>query len=212
MMGNRGRFGKYGETKRHNRLRQPRIKPPLPRGSDAKSIVRESSSKASIHQKAPLEIRPAKTSDSSFITHLSGKVFNIYGAYDDIVSDWFESERTFTLIALLGRKPAGFAMIGQVANREHLEHVFEVLAIAVVPENQRTGIGQMLLRDVERKATELNVKRLFLHTAEENLSAQKLFLKNGYHPWGMEQGFYPAGQDALLMSKEIGEKVGSRKP
>jgi ribosomal protein S18 acetylase RimI-like enzyme len=51
-----------------------------------------------------------------------------------------------------------------------------------------------------------------LHTAEENLSAQKLFLKNGYHPWGMEQGFYPAGQDALLMSKEIGEKVGSRKP
>ena len=103
-------------------------------------------------------------------------------------------------------------MIGQVSDREHLEHVSEVLAIAVVPENQNMGIGQMLLRDVERKAAELNIKRLFLHTARENLSAQKLFLNNGYHPWGMEQGFYPAGQDALMMSKEIGGRVGSRKP
>lgn len=203
-MGNRGRFGKYGESKRLDRLRQARITPPSSREPDSKSFKGRSSLKKSVYQKAPLKIRLATASDADFIAHLSGKVFNIYGPYDDIVSEWFAAGRTLTLVALLGRKLAGFAMIGYLSSEMDLEQVSELLAIAVEPEKQRMGIGQKLMRDVERKAAELNVKMLFLHTAEENLSAQKLFTKNGYLPRGIRQHFYPAGQDAVVMSKEIG--------
>ena len=155
------------------------------------------------NQKAHAEIRLAKTSDADFITQLSRNVFRIYGPYEDAVSQWLESDLTMTLMALLEGKYAGFAMIGHLDDDWNLGPVSELLAIAVEPGKQRMGIGERLLVEIERKAAELKVKRLFLHTARENFSAQKLFTGMGYHPWGLKRKFYPAGQDAVLMSKEI---------
>jgi ribosomal protein S18 acetylase RimI-like enzyme len=155
------------------------------------------------NQKAHAKIRLAKTSDADFIAQLSRNVFRIYGPYEDAVSQWFESDLTKTLMALVDGKYVGFATIGHLDDDRNLGPVSELLAIAVEPGKQRMGIGERLLMEIERKAAELKVKRLFLHTARENLSAQKLFTGNGYHPWGLKRNFYPAGQDAVLMSKEI---------
>jgi ribosomal protein S18 acetylase RimI-like enzyme len=85
------------------------------------------------------------------------------------------------------------------------ESVCELLAIAVEPDRQQQGIGARLLQEMEKETKELGEGSLVLHTAVENLFAQKLFSKAGYEPCGIKQSFYPAGQDALMMVKDIEE-------
>ena len=65
------------------------------------------------------------------------------------------------------------------------------------------GIGHQLIRAVEGRLGHLAEKHIILHTALENRDAQKLFLKNGYQVVAMKKAFYPSGQDAMLMVKEI---------
>jgi len=175
-MSNRRQFGKYDEIKKVGILG---------------------------HQKIGVKICPAKASDAAFIGQLSEKVFNIYGPYKDIISHWFELDLTTTLVALMDSRPAGFAMIGHLSHDRTIQHVSELLAIAVEQGTRLMGIGGTLIREIERKAAELEVNRLFLHTATENLSARRLFTRNGYRPCETKIRFYPEGQNALMMTKEI---------
>ena len=203
-MGNRGRFGKYGEIKRLDRLKRGRKGPPFSRGANFKSSGRGSPLRKSVGESTPVRIRPAKPSDSRFIVRLSENVFHIYGPYEKIIRGWLESGMTVTLVAFINRKPAGFAMISYFPQEANLQHISEILAIAVTPKKQRTGIGEMLLKALEKKAFGIDIRELFLHTAEENLAAQNLFVKNKYVSRGIIESFYPAGQNALIMSKKIG--------
>ena len=150
-------------------------------------------------------IRPAKPSDKDFIAGLSGKVFSIYGPYRTTVSRWFESGVTMTLISMAEGRRVGFVMIGALPGDREGETRAEVLAIAVTPEFQQRGIGGELLQVAQRSVEELGEPRLFLHTAKENLAAQKLFLRHGYRFVETKNGFYPSGQDALMMVNELGK-------
>ncbi|MGD2125058.1 MAG: GNAT family N-acetyltransferase [Desulfobacteraceae bacterium] len=210
MMGKRGRFGKYGETKRLGRLRQSGIRGLRHKGPEDRSYKSNLHSKKGPYQKRRVRIRAARLTDGGFIRQLSGKVFSIYGPYKDRISQWFESGMTMTLIALVDGEPAGFVMTGRLSQDPDIAFLCELLAIAVEPEKQQMGIGQMLIKETEKKAAELGEKRLFLHTATENLAAQKLFSKSGYRPCTIKRKFYPAGQHALMMSKEIGEETGTQ--
>jgi ribosomal protein S18 acetylase RimI-like enzyme len=202
-MGQRGRFGKYGEIKRLNRLRRARKSPPSPRGQETRPSAHGPSFKATDAKKTSVKIRLAKPSDSIYIAQLSKRVFLIYGPYEKIISSWLESGMTVTLVALMNRRLAGFVMISHFLEQANPQYVSELLAIAVAPEKQRMGIGEMLLKEVEKKAAQMGILELFLHTAQENLAAQNLFAKNEYVLRGINEGFYPAGQNALIMSKKI---------
>jgi ribosomal protein S18 acetylase RimI-like enzyme len=150
-------------------------------------------------------VRKGLFSDEDFISQLSGKVFGIYGPYREMTLRWFDLDTTTTFLAVMERIPVGFIMLGKMKNNFDLPSVAEILAIAVDPARQRKGIGQMLLHEVEKEAAILGEKRLCLHTATNNIAAQKLFIKNGYHLYEMKRNFYPKGQNALMMIKEIGK-------
>jgi ribosomal-protein-alanine N-acetyltransferase len=79
----------------------------------------------------------------------------------------------------------------------------EIMAIGVEPAWQQRGIGVTLLREMEREAKRVGINILFLHTAEGNLPAQKLFIKMGFSLLKRKKRFYPEGQDAVLMFKSI---------
>jgi ribosomal protein S18 acetylase RimI-like enzyme len=145
-MGKKGRFGKYGEIKRFDRLRR------------AKTAALETN--------------------------------RMY-------------ETTVTIVACIDGIPVGFAMIGDPFSRYDLRQLTELLAIAVDPEKQRKGIGGLLLSEAEKKATELGIRRIFLHTATGNLPARRLFTQAGYRPWEIKRSFYPKGQDAIAMLKNL---------
>lgn len=207
-MGHRGRFGKYGEIKRVNRLKRGRKSPPSSPGQGAKPSVPGPPLRRSAEEKPRVKIRLARPSDTRFIVQLSGKVFRIYGPYEKIIRGWLESGMTMTLVALMKRNPTGFAMISHFPPEANPQQVSELLAIAVAPDKQRMGIGETLLKEVERRAEEMNISELFLHTAEENLAAQNLFTRNEYMSCGINESFYPAGQNAVFMRKKISRGVG----
>jgi ribosomal-protein-alanine N-acetyltransferase len=206
-MGHQGRFGKYGETKRFARLRQSGIRQHTGRASEAKPWPGDSRSVKPHDHRNRVHVRQTLPSDEGFIIRLSGKVFNIYGPYRGMIRRWLDLDTTITLVALQEGKPAGFAMLGTIESDLTIPAVTEILAIAVGPDRQRMGIGQMLLLEIEKKAASLGEKRLFLHTATGNIAAQKLFMKNGYRPLEIKRNFYPQGQDALMMVKEIDESL-----
>lgn len=206
-MGKRGRFGKYGETKRFKRLRQSRSVSLLPKGATfpAPKSTRDELSRKNApgrDQRRPITFRKARPSDASFITQLSGEVFSVFGPYDELIPRWLMHESTVTIIACDDHKPVGFAMLGDPFSRYDLLQVTELLAIAVVPGMHGKGIGELLLREADKKAIELGVRRIFLHTATTNYSARSLFTRAGYRPWEIKRAFYPEGQDAVVMSKE----------
>jgi len=203
MMGNRGRFGKYGETKRLDRLRRARRGGSFQPAALMAPWKADFSSKGRTGQKGQIRIRPAKASDLDFVIRLSDRLFDIYGPYKEIISQWIDSGFAMTIVAVDDKKPVGFGMLGPLSTRSQGQQMAELLAIAVEPKKQHRGIGQRLMEEIEAKAAELKVKRILLHTATENLPARKLFLRNSYHAWGIEKMFYPAGQDAMVMSKDI---------
>ena len=201
IMGNRGRFGKYGEIKRSKRLREARIQAHQP--STIQPLRRKPARKERFGQKAGIRIRAGRPSDVRFIGRLSGQVFHVYGHYRETICQWYASEKTLTLIATQDGEPAGFAMLGLASAKEVPQDVSELLAIAVEPQRHRAGIGRALLLAAEKRAHDLGVKRIVLHTAIENIAAQKLFGRAEYCPWRVDRDFYPAGQDAVLMFKDI---------
>ena len=203
-MGNRGRFGKYGDHKRIAKLRDVRTRPGYPPkgGLEPPQLTERYKKKAS--QKTPrIKIRPATASDVDYVGVLSKKAFKQYGPYENILPRWLESGITFTFIALMEERPVGFAMIGRSAQKWNFPGMCELLAVAVEPANQRLGIGDLLMREVERTANEQEVEMVILHTAAKNLPGQKLFNKHGFIPLEIKKNFYPEGQDALMMYKDI---------
>ena len=199
-MGNRGRFGKYGEIKRLNRLRGSGMRDAPGKGWGTGEHVH---AKEGFHRKGRLTTRPSKRSDKRFIAQLSGKVFSVYGPYREMVSQWFATGMTVTRIALVAGSPVGFAMMGRWLQEGSGESACELLAIAVEPGKQQQGIGLRLLQEIETEVGRMGEGMLLLHTAVENLPAQKLFSKAGYRPCGIKRKFYPAGQHALMMVKEM---------
>ena len=150
-----------------------------------------------------VRVRRGRPSDLAFIAELSGSVFEIYGPYEEWVSRWFQSDSAVTVVAHLQEEPAGFAMLGRFSSHSQFLLAAELLAIAVEPERQKMGIGRALMNEIEEIAISLGVNRLFLHTAKENVTAQKLFEKCDFTRSGVIRRFYPKGQDAVLMVKDL---------
>lgn len=204
VMGNTGRFGKYGEEKRLDRLRQAREKP-----SGSMTVGGGPASDALHHRKqrsrkSRIVVRPAETSDAAFIRDLSRKAFQQYGPYEDLLSSWFLSGIGATFVALLGKRVAGYVMLERIEGETASPRLSELLAIAVEPWARNHGVGDRLMGEIIRKAKERFVERLLLYTAVDNLPGQALFRKHGFVVYGIEKGFYPEGQDALSMQKEMG--------
>jgi ribosomal-protein-alanine N-acetyltransferase len=94
-------------------------------------------------------------------------------------------------------------MLGRLERQFYLPIVSEVLAIAVEPARWKCGIGHLLMKEMQKRARQIEVETLVLHTATENFPGQRLFRKCGFVPCEMKKAFYPEGQDALMMLKDL---------
>ncbi len=202
-MSKHGRFGKYGEKKRIERLRQSGSVQGRMQRKGVGSPRKTAHHKFKTPSKNLITIRSARPSEVEYIQNLSEKVFHEYGPYDILLPRWFEAVITVTVLAFMGKKPVGFAMFTHPAKTWVFPRACELLAIAVEPERQGQGTGDIILSEIERMAQELGIEKMFLHTGVENMPGQKLFIKHGFVPIQIKMHFYPQGQDALMMSKDL---------
>jgi len=198
-----GRFGKYGDHKRKERLKQAN---PPHKGvavQKGRSLLDNRPYGKRLYLGARVSIRPAELTDEAFIRELSRKAFHPYGPYEDLLPSWFLLGIGVVYVAVSDKKPAGYAMLERIHGGAQPPRIAELLAIAVEPWAQRHGIGDRLMGRIIRDAKSLLINRLTLHTAVDNLPGQALFRKHGFVSVGIETGFYPEGQDALTMQKEM---------
>jgi ribosomal-protein-alanine N-acetyltransferase len=200
-MGRSGRFGKYGDVKRRERLRDRRLQD---KGVLTTGVWEKRGAQNRGAGTSPVTIRTAESGDLSFVCDVSRRVFRRYGPYEEILPRWFISGLTMTVLAETPRGPVGFAMMARVADQGAEQETAEIMAIAVEPARQGHGVGHALMEALERKAREASVRRLILHTAIDNMAAKVLFSRLGFSVAEARKGFYPEGQNALMMCKMLG--------
>ena len=96
---------------------------------------------------------------------------------------------------------AGFAIVHWT--REPDEITAYIQTIEVAPSQRNGGIARELLRRLEISATENGARAVWLHVAEENTLAIRLYESNGYLRQGREENFYAKDVHALIYLKVL---------
>lgn len=118
--------------------------------------------------------------------------------------EWTESQfreelslkYALVLVAEIENQIKGFAVFHQAADE------VELLSIAVHLNFQRSGVASALLDFAENFYAGKRVT-YFLEVRFSNESAKSFYLKNGFKEIGIRSRYYPDGEDAVLMKKEI---------
>ncbi len=158
-------------------------------------------------------IRRAEVRDHPWIVQAGAEAYADLGDYTRILPSWLEQPGVLAWIDqdVQGRG-RGFAMLGfyaeQVPGTAGVQHVVaDLLALAVLPQYQRKGIGSKLLDHVievaERVAPASHISQLRLTVAEHNTGAQRLYARAGFHVVD-GAAHYDRGQRALRMVRQLG--------
>lgn len=112
-------------------------------------------------------------------------------------------------VATLTTPPAGFAVIALDALDQPVGFVMarvaaedaEILAIGVLPQARRGGVGRLLVEAAVAGARDLGATALFLEVAEDNQAAWTLYKACGFFSVGRRPGYYkrPDGRVAALV-------------
>ena len=157
-------------------------------------------------------IRRAEVQDHPWIVATGAEAYADLGDYTRILPSWLEQPGVLAWIDhdVQGRG-RGFAMLG-FYTEDHVrangkpQVIADLLALAVLPTYQRKGIGGKLLAHVidvaERVAPSSNITQLRLTVAEDNVGAQRLYARAGFH--AVEgAATYDRGQRALRMVRPL---------
>lgn len=79
----------------------------------------------------------------------------------------------------------------------------EVELIATAEMYRNCGRGSKILQDLLSEAAKRGVKRVFLEVRVSNAAAQMLYLRHGFAGLYCRTRYYPDGEDAIVMKKEL---------
>ena len=161
-------------------------------------------------------IRRAEVADHPWIIATGAEAYRDLGDYTRILPSWLEQPGVLAWIDqdVQGRG-RGFAMLGfymedgSEADASGSHVIADLLALAVLPTQQRRGIGGKLLAHVidvaERVAPSSHIDALRLTVAETNTGAQRMYVRAGFR---MMDGSatYDRGQRALRMARPLGPR------
>jgi ribosomal-protein-alanine N-acetyltransferase len=89
---------------------------------------------------------------------------------------------------------AGYAGLAVTEDEAH------VLTLGVRGDQQRRGIGAVLLRDLLAVAADRGARTVLLDVRADNPTAQRLYARHGFVRAGIRKRYYqPSGTDAVVM-------------
>lgn len=161
-------------------------------------------------------IRRAEVADHPWIIATGAEAYRDLGDYTRILPSWLEQPGVLAWIDqdVQGRG-RGFAMLGfymedgSEADASGSHVIADLLALAVLPTQQRRGIGGKLLAHVidvaERVAPSSHIDALRLTVAETNTGAQRMYVRAGFRIVD-GSATYDRGQRALRMARPLGQR------
>jgi [ribosomal protein S18]-alanine N-acetyltransferase len=113
-----------------------------------------------------------------------------------------ESHRTalrrVALVAEVNGCAAGFAIASVLADEAELE------SIAVEEQQQKTGIGSLLLEAITAAMRDNGARLMRLEVRESNAAAQRLYARAGFRAVGRRRGYYDdPKEDAVLLELRL---------
>jgi ribosomal-protein-alanine N-acetyltransferase len=155
-----------------------------------------------------IELRAMRESDVEWVLALDRETEwaphwtrEIYGGY--LAKEPEGSLRRFALLAELDGERAGVAL-GRLL-LDGVENLCELEWIAVRAAARRKGVGRALMQGVEDWRREQGGLRLMLEVRAGNVTAQRLYLGQGWTEAGRRRGYYrDPVEDAVLMEGPIG--------
>lgn len=98
------------------------------------------------------------------------------------------------------RRLAGFALAGfeRIIAQGRRQRIAYLETIEVRAEHRLQGVAGELLRRVEASARAGGAALVWLHVAEENAAARRLYESHGFQPQGRKESYYGKGQNALV--------------
>jgi [ribosomal protein S18]-alanine N-acetyltransferase len=144
-----------------------------------------------------LLIRRVKPDDISAVSEMEQICFkDPFPSY--FLSQLAEANPDTFVVAVLGGKIVGYAVVDEWPDQEHL------VSIAVIPESRRKAVGQALLDNLLEKVQTGSMK---LEVRRSNKAALELYRKNGFVQTGVAHSYYTDGEDAIQMEKVIQKKA-----
>jgi ribosomal-protein-alanine N-acetyltransferase len=89
-----------------------------------------------------------------------------------------------------------FGLLG-ITKRGH------VISIAVLPENQRQGIGEALMQEAMTRMRKYRAKECYLEVRISNKAAVELYKKLNFQTSRTVHGYYADGEDAYVMTRKL---------
>lgn len=145
----------------------------------------------------PIRLRPMTDADLDRVVELECAIFP------------FPWHRQFFRVDC--RRPGGLAIVAEdeeavvgyaVAWLEADE--LHVANIAVAPSGQRKGVGSTLLAALIEHGRRHEARTCYLEVRETNAEARQFYTGRGFIATGVRRGYYPGGEDAVIMERDIG--------
>ena len=101
------------------------------------------------------------------------------------------------VVAVEGEELVGYAGLFAA---DH--HQADVQTVAVAPDRQRRGVGDLLLRALLDEAERRGCTETLLEVRADNEPAQRLYARHGFERIGLRRGYYQPGRvDALVLRR-----------
>ncbi|MGN1310777.1 MAG: ribosomal protein S18-alanine N-acetyltransferase [Clostridia bacterium] len=116
---------------------------------------------------------------------------------ENILKSELQNPFSTYIMAKLGNKIVGFA--GMIDTIDQME----ITNIVVKKDYRKNGIGNILLNRLISLAKENKKTEIILEVNENNISAIKLYEKNGFRKCGLRKRYYNNTDNAIIMNLKI---------
>jgi ribosomal-protein-alanine N-acetyltransferase len=144
-------------------------------------------------------IRAAKPDDAGEIERMELVCFEGDRLSRRSLAHHLQSPTADVLIAMLGGKAAGYAMVFYRST----SRLARLYSIATLPEARGKGVAAALMAAVERAACNRGCTGLRLEVRADNAGAIALYRRLGYAEFGRHENYYEDGAPALRFERSL---------
>ncbi|MCD6243215.1 ribosomal protein S18-alanine N-acetyltransferase [Candidatus Bathyarchaeota archaeon] len=152
--------------------------------------------------KMKLRVKSASVTDLQRLYEIEKECFSSEAFSMEQLAFLLENPSSISLIALADNEIVGF-IIGIVHEGLKTENVGHVFTLDVAEKYRRKGIALRLLKELEKKFKEKNVKKSILEVKLDNEAAKKLYKKFGYKEILCLKDYYGKGVHGLRLRKVL---------
>ena len=138
-------------------------------------------------KKAKIHIREMELDDLAAVFHMGEKLFtareapNLYRTWDEYeLIELFYADSELCFVAEGDEKTLGFALGTTIEKEKSAWKYGHLVWLGVLPEYQRTGLGERIFNHVKEVMARRGVRMLVVDTEADNLQALRFFRKMGF--------------------------------